>query len=123
MWFFQQTISWYGGVHHSPDEDVIEKGVWEKKGGLELTGGTHMMLGAMGGVVAAAVTDHPGWPSEILILTAVVTSIIPDLDEENSMIHQYTMGHIFSFGDCSASLKASRWCLDSYTSPTLGKSL
>ena len=32
------------------------------------------MLGAAGGIAVAAATDHPGWPHEMLILTAVVAS-------------------------------------------------
>lgn len=59
-----------------------------------MTGWTHFMVGGAAGVVAAAVTDYPGWHNEVLIVTAAVAAIIPDMDAEKSLIYQFTMRNI-----------------------------
>jgi inner membrane protein len=70
---------------------VIEKGVYRgRKEAVRLNGGTHAALGLGAGVVAAS-TMQPELPTIFLVTAGVVSALIPDLDEEKSMIYNYTM--------------------------------
>lgn len=59
-----------------------------------MTGRTHFAVGAAAGAVMAAVTDHPGWSDEAVIGTAVIAAMLPDLDAEESLIHQFLLRNV-----------------------------
>lgn len=65
----------------------------ESKGGYEVKGGTHLALGIASGVAALSMQDaelHEG----VVVLAAALASLMPDLDEEKSIIYGYTMGKV-----------------------------
>ena len=58
-----------------------------------MNGGTHAAFGLGAGVLAAAVTE-PELPSIAMVTAGVVSGLLPDLDEERSMIYNRTMRNI-----------------------------
>lgn len=58
-----------------------------------MNGRTHAALGLGAGVVAAA-TMEPKLPTAIIVGAGVISSLLPDLDEERSMIYNRTMRNI-----------------------------
>jgi len=58
-----------------------------------LNGGTHAALGLAAGVTATYVTD-PELPQVFVVMAGIAASLMPDLDEENSMIYHYVMWDI-----------------------------
>jgi inner membrane protein len=58
-----------------------------------VNGGTHAALGFASGVAALSVQDAEIYEG-FVVLSAIFASLMPDLDEENSMIYGYTMGKV-----------------------------
>lgn len=56
-----------------------------------MNGGTHAALGFAAGVAALSMRETTEIYEGFLVLTAIFASLMPDLDEENSMIYRYTM--------------------------------
>lgn len=59
-----------------------------------MNGGTHAALGFAAGVAALSMQETTEIYEGFVVLSAIFASLMPDLDEEKSMIYVYTMGKV-----------------------------